>query len=593
MKHSRASQKGMSLIGMLVVVVLVGGVTTALLLMTTTDHRATEVAKYKMRATYLAEAAVEEVAHLIRTGYANEILPPVQSPSSGSVTVSGKSIAYSWNTSISPPMYSLNSSVTLDGKAINFVATQYTVVPPPAINGQLSTTKVLFEIQVDTKIYKALGMVIRNIEVNVTPLFQFLAFYNGDLEFLPGPAWVGRGRIHTNSDLYMGAGTSLDLDTDYVRAMGNMYRHRKDSGAGMAGPVRVRDASGNMVDWDTNLESAGTFGATNDDDWAAQAIANWGGNVKNGALGAVPVESPAVGSIQPPTPYDSSGGLFYEKAMNDGLILKTDSSGAVTALFQGRDVTSDLTGGATPVITPNRTVFDARQDQTTALPVTEVNMTALKGTSYYPSNGVLYVYDERNPVPSTDGGAVAAPTQPAGFVFKDAAELPINGGITIASNGQVYMQGDFNANPSNTSYVKQPAAVIADAVNLLSNSWDNGKASGTGVPRATETTFNFAMVTGNVPTPSINGGQYSGGLENLPRFHENWSGGVRCNFTGAMINLWASQLATGGWGQGNVYSPPNRNWNFDQDFVDPNKAKPPAFPTGVSIGRTTYEERYR
>ncbi len=591
MKNARISQQGMSLLGMLVVVVLVGGVTTALLLMTTTDHRVTEVAKYKMKATYLAEAAVEEVAHLIRTGYANEILPPPQSRSSGTVTISGKSMTYTWDTSRSPALYSLNAAVTLDGRSINFVASQYTIVPPPAISGQLSTTKVLFEIQVDTKVHKALGMVIRNIEVNVTPLFQFLAFYNGDLEFLPGPAWVGRGRVHTNSDLYMGAGTSLDLDTDYVRAMGNMFRHRKDNGAEMAGPVRVRDASGVMVDWATNLESAGTFGATNDDTWAASAISNWGGNVKNGALGAVAVESPALGSLLPPTRYDANGGLFYEKAMSNGLILKTDVRGDVTALYNGRDVSSTLISDG--VITPNQTIFDARQDQRSSLPVTTVNMDKLGSSSYYPRNGVLYAYDERNPVPATEGGRITAPALPAGFVFEAASKLPLNGGITIASNGQVYMQGDFNGKAGDTSYVKQPAAVIADAVNLLSNNWDNSKASGTGVPGASETTFNFAMVTGNVPTPSVNGGQYSGGLENLPRFHEDWSGGVKCNFTGAMVNLWTSQIAQGQWGQGNVYSPPNRVWNFDQDFVDPNKPKPPAFPTGVSIGRTTYEERYR
>lgn len=60
-----------------------------------------------------------------------------------------------------------------------------------------------------------------------------------------------------------------------------------------------------------------------------------------------------------------------------------------------------------------------------------------------------------------------------------------------------------------------------------------------------------------------------------------------------MVNLWQSQLATGKWVQGGVYFPPSRDWNFNQDFVDPQKPTPPAFPKGVSIGRTTYEERYR
>ena len=43
----------------------------------------------------------------------------------------------------------------------------------------------------------------------------------------------------------------------------------------------------------------------------------------------------------------------------------------------------------------------------------------------------------------------------------------------------------------------------------------------------------------------------------------------------------------------NVYTPPNRNWDFDARFGDPDSsAKPPLFPQTVSIDRTTYVEGY-
>ena len=65
------------------------------------------------------------------------------------------------------------------------------------------------------------------------------------------------------------------------------------------------------------------------------------------------------------------------------------------------------------------------------------------------------------------------------------------GGITIVSDNPVYIQGDFNTGrvagskepPSNTGnaadpdvsgYTRQPASVMADAVTLLSNSWNDG-----------------------------------------------------------------------------------------------------------------------
>ena len=76
---------------------------------------------------------------------------------------------------------------------------------------------------------------------------------------------------------------------------------------------------------------------------------------------------------------------------------------------------------------------------------------------------------------------------------------------------------------------------MADAVNLLSNAWTGNKQPGT-LPEATETTFNTAVVTG-IHESSV--GSYNGGFENLPRFHENWSG-IECHINGAFVNTWTS-----------------------------------------------------
>ena len=54
----------------------------------------------------------------------------------------------------------------------------------------------------------------------------------------------------------------------------------------------------------------------------------------------------------------------------------------------------------------------------------------------------------------------------------------------------------------------------------------------------------------------------SGGAHNFPRFLEDWSGK---NFTyhGSMSQLYKSEHFTAPYGNGNVYSPPNRMWYFD------------------------------
>ncbi|MEI6560902.1 MAG: hypothetical protein WCO68_02340 [Verrucomicrobiota bacterium] len=187
-------------------------------------------------------------------------------------------------------------------------------------------------------------------------------------------------------------------------------------------------------------------------------------------------------------------------------------------------------------------------------------------------------------------------TEPA-VRLQNGYVLP-SGGLTIVSQNPVYVQGDYNTggsantigslpisnkntgswNPaspdpttvpnanglitvSGTSYYWQPAAIVADAINVLSNGWLDSKA-GT-QPTAKATTINAAFIAGNVPTTNSN---YSGGVENYPRFLENWSG-VRFNYVGSMVILYASQQATGVWGTG-VYSAPTRNWAYDNNFMN-------------------------
>ena len=76
-------------------------------------------------------------------------------------------------------------------------------------------------------------------------------------------------------------------------------------------------------------------------------------------------------------------------------------------------------------------------------------------------------------------------------------------------------------------------------------------------------------------------GTYNGGLENLPRFHESWSG-VKCHITGSFVNLWESQHATGKWKYGSDrYKAPGRMWGYDPAF---NQVKnlPPYTPMAVT-----------
>lgn len=123
--------------------------------------------------------------------------------------------------------------------------------------------------------------------------------------------------------------------------------------------------------------------------------------------------------------------------------------------------------------------------------------------------------------------------------------------------------------------------MITDSINLLSNAWDNSKTNGQ-LPNASNTTFNLGFITGNVPTQ---GSDYSGGLENLPRFHERWSGKT-ATLNGSFISLFESgvdpTIGNGKWVYGSDnYTAPNRDWGFDPVFLGANS---PYFPQATSLG---------
>lgn len=92
-------------------------------------------------------------------------------------------------------------------------------------------------------------------DVDYVPMFQFLAFYQGDLEILPGPTMTLHGPIHTNGNLYFNENTacagspcvggltiaeqSPQIPTVHITAAGDIYRQRKDVTSTCSGTVSI------------------------------------------------------------------------------------------------------------------------------------------------------------------------------------------------------------------------------------------------------------------------------------------------------------------------------------------------------------------
>jgi hypothetical protein len=167
---------------------------------------------------------------------------------------------------------------------------------------------------------------------------------------------------------------------------------------------------------------------------------------------------------------------------------------------------------------------------------------------------------------------------------KNSARRNRSRGFTVASENRMYIQGDDNSNSTDPTWnnltATEPAhpaaAVIADAVTLLSNQWTQNTslnrpshANGGGVRPAVTTRYRRAIAAGktiNFPNPSLAGrvlyGYGSdGGLHDFLPFLEDWSGNS-LYYKGSLVSLYCSIYATGtfkycGY---SVYQPPDRNY---------------------------------
>ena len=537
----------------------------------------------RVSADYLAQGAVEVAKKSIQTAIANWATPPT----SGTALINGVSVPYT-------------ITATGGGATVTDSAGIQTLVTGYEIEARVQLDRVQFSAH-------------RVINSESTPIFQFAVFYEGDLEAQPGPSMTLGGRVHSNGDMYLGCGNTLTMDTNYVHALGSIYRRRKNN-TSSNGTVEIRQWVENPFDslepvsyldmnsksqmdpvdtvsgYDSNFTDGYDFNGdgdfTDSGEWlpfVAGALEIWdapdgyaltGNTLLTGDHGVSEAVTPNIGSIQM-FEASSVGDYFFDSTLDEyvyrGPGAGTHAKGyyhqnsglSVIISADTNDIrVFDELGNTVPIIDLNgalsmTTIYDARQGGDVDL--LSVDMDLLSSAVAWPDNGLLYVAHY----------GMGTGTSARGVELTNGSE--IQGGLTVVAEGSLYINGDYN------TVNKKGAAVIADAVNLLSNSWDGSKSAGN-LPVASETTYNTAIVTGNTTTTL---GSYNGGLENLPRFHEKWTT-KKCNINGSFVNAWESRYADADWNYGgDYYKAPKRKWYYDEMFNNVENL-PPYTPMVVS-----------
>ena len=194
----------------------------------------------------------------------------------------------------------------------------------------------------------------------------------------------------------------------------------------------------------------------------------------------------------------------------------------------------------------------------------------------------------RHGIKLVNGSLGKLPTKPDG-----------SGGFTVASENIVYVQGNYNADNSGYGDPHAAAAVIADAASFLSKDWEDWRSfrhptyKGSSTLRKAATSYyRVAVAAGkniNWPHPGWTSNQdygLDGGTHNFLRYLERWSGKT-FNYRGSLVSLYYSEYASGIYKCCNtVYSPPTRDYEFDDNFLDIAKLPPgtPRFRDIVNLG---------
>ncbi len=423
--------------------------------------------------------------------------------------------------------------------------------------------------------YNITAAVQQDLQLAAVPVFQFAIFYQMNLEINPGPAMQITGKVHSNATLYSAPGTALEY-MDAVTAVGRIINDR-DPNDPQYGSTKVTPVFDNG-----KLEQVSALNlpiCTNNDPALVRQI----------------LEVPPAGEVY-------SSVQAQQRLYNRVDLVVTTTASKVTVRTGGwagfNTIPPNVGTGTNPptqysFIRTNASFYDQREGKNTLVTDIDVGALAQWITNAVPTldeSALVSLGHELNSIYVDDQRADSSQLTAVRVV--NGHQLPPQG-LTVATRLPLYVLGNYNAasgnlGTTNTS-ASRPAALLGDAITVLSPAWSDANANSSSSTlsqrSASDTTVNAAFLGGIVPTGNYNGvTHYSGGVENFPRFLEDWSNKT-FTYNGSMVVMFPSHYATNFWvNPGTYYNAPIRHWAFDTNFKDYSRL-PPASPQVLKIVR--------
>ena len=446
--------------------------------------------------------------------------------------------------------------------------------------------RVLSNVKQTNGRYNLTNSVQQDVVFTSIPVTQFAIFYNGLLEFTTCAPFTVNGRVHGNTNMYTGSGSQLTFNGQVTTV----------------GTISQPSWNGQTAPYSQN----GTFNPP------------YSTNTPNITL-PIGTNSPHAIIDMPPPGESLTNPIAQQRLFNQAPIVLLVSNSTVTLIIQaGANGTLPAADLHPTVLTSSNTnaavlstnfpfltllwgtngFYDQRQAATNITTQIDIGKYATwvstnasvlgkypAGSAPYPN--ILYVADNRTTTAS----------QLPAVRLTNGVALPYNGGsgFSVATPDPLYVLGMYNC--TNVAYQgttnttqSLPSALICDAITILSQSWKDSQSyyngnMPSGTRAAANDTVNAAIITGNVPSTGPGGSQFSGGVHNLTRFLEDWSGKTLTLNT-SIICLYGSTIATDQFRNppnfspapiNGYYYPPTRNYSYDLNYLNPAK-EPPGTP---------------
>ncbi len=467
-----------------------------------------------------------------------------------------------------------------------------------------------------------------------TSVLQFSVFYQGDMEIASGSNMIINGPMSTNGSAYIGAQAGVEITiTDEISVLnefngstnlldGTTYRKPGALGSSVLHDP-IFDPNPNDADTPDQPTARGAqvkkltgpenfVGGVNVGKALAdypEAYENFSGNADaNEVYRAViaPPPTTSEGAAIPEDPMVASRRMYNRAGIVVTISEDAEGQPVVNVGTPSNPTAYNATVASQldEIIPPDerrKDVFDKREQKVMKMTSLDVgalsNALAANSSLANAYNGVLYIHD-------TTAGARGS-GDGAGIRLKNGSSTPAISnadgqpkGFAVVSNNALYIQGDYNttAISDGGSTRSNPAVLMGDAVTILSEGWnDENSAAGIDQRRATpaegssEIVLNAGILTGNTPSTD-NPPTNSGGVQNLVRLMEDWSG-YRVTIRGSMGQLFSSKYMNSEFKSPTqplpdddlvYWVPDERRLDFDRDLA----RRPPVWtPTTTEFNR--------